>query len=52
MPQNSLTPDTAAYLFLGLGVAFGVLGVYIFSLFARARSARHDLETLKNLSDE
>jgi hypothetical protein len=30
-----MTPDTTAYLYLGLAAAFGILGVYVLSLAAR-----------------
>lgn len=45
------TPDTGAYLFLGLAVSGGLMLFYIASLWARARNARRDLQTLDELRD-
>lgn len=49
MPTDFVTPDTGAFLILGLAVTgVAVLG-YIASLWLRFRSARHDEETLQEL---
>lgn len=46
------SPDTTAYLLLGLGVVFGALGLFILSLWARTRSARRDFEAVHPISDD
>lgn len=43
------TPDTINYLYLGLGVVFGVLGLYVTSLWARFRGERKTLATLEQI---
>ena len=43
------TPDTLAYLILGLIVGFGIIGLYIGSLFVRFNNLRRDLKTLREL---
>ena len=45
------TPDTVAYLLLGLGATFLLAGGYIFSLFWRFRSAEKDLNTIDKLKN-
>ncbi len=44
-----VTPDTVAYLFLGLGVIFTILVVYIGSLVVRFRNGAKDLQVLEDL---
>ncbi len=46
------TPDTNAYLLLGLVVVFGVLALYISSLAIRLRNARRDAALVQQLIDE
>ena len=46
------TPDTNAYLLLGLVVVFGVLAIYISGLALRLRSARRDAALIQHLIDE
>jgi heme exporter protein D len=50
MPET--TPDTAAYLFLGLGVTIAALIVFLVSMVTRWRSLQRDLETLNTLDEE
>ncbi|MBZ0289517.1 MAG: hypothetical protein K8I30_17985 [Anaerolineae bacterium] len=45
-------PETTAYLYLGLGVMFSVLGLYIVSLVLRMRNALKDIELITKLADE
>jgi len=45
-------PDTAAYLFLGLGVTFGMLVVYIASLITRSRSLDKDAQVIEQIKQE
>jgi CcmD family protein len=42
-------PDTAFYMYLGYGVIFTVLGIYLVSLNQRLKNAKHTFETLKVL---
>lgn len=49
MPQMA---DTLDYLYLGLGVSFGILGLYVLSVLARLRSAHKDIATLESLREE
>jgi hypothetical protein len=46
------TPDTTAYLLLGLGVTFGALGLFVLSMWARMRSARRDFDTIHQISHD
>jgi hypothetical protein len=51
MPEN-VTPDTAAYLALGLvAIAAVVLG-YLASLYIRYRSLQKDQQLIEQLRDE
>jgi len=51
MPNEFVTPDTTAYLFLGLAVIAVVMGGYVLNLLARMRSAENDWRTLDQLED-
>ncbi len=46
------TPDTLNYLYLGLGVVFGILGLYLVSVWARFRNHLKTLHTLEQLEQE
>ncbi|MCS6836181.1 MAG: hypothetical protein NZ750_09215 [Anaerolineae bacterium] len=46
------TPDTTAYLWLGLGVSLGALLLYILALLGRWRSLQKDAETLRQLQED
>jgi len=46
------TPDTTAYLFLGLGVSLGGLVLYVTSLIRRASNLRKERETLSQIERE
>ena len=44
-------PDTVLYMVMGFIVIFGVMGIYIASLFTRFRSLQKDLEVLEDLDN-
>lgn len=46
------TPDTTGYMYLGYGVFFGVMILYLGSLILRHRNLQQDLETLKEIEDQ
>lgn len=45
-------PDTAFYMYLGYGVIFSVLGIYLFSLNRRLKKAKRNLEMLMVLEND
>lgn len=45
------TPDTVAYLILGLVIGFGIIGIYLTSLYFRFNNVKHDVQTLHQLED-
>ncbi|NWF70603.1 MAG: hypothetical protein HXY40_16075 [Chloroflexi bacterium] len=47
-----MTPDTTAYLVLGLLVTFGLMGALVGSMLWRYRALRKDEQTLRQLLDE
>lgn len=49
MPNEFVTPDTGAFLLLGLAVTAAAILGYVFSLWLRFRNARRDEETLREL---
>jgi hypothetical protein len=51
MPNNA-TPDTVAYLVLGLIVATALMAGFIVSMVARQRNLQKDLELVEQLRDE
>lgn len=51
MPENFVTPDTTAYLWLGLGLFFLVLVLFVASMTLRARSLRKDAALIEQLRD-
>jgi hypothetical protein len=44
--------NTTAYMWLGFGVIFGVIGIHILSLYSRAGRLKKDLALLKELEDK
>jgi hypothetical protein len=52
LAQTITTPDTASYLFLGLGVFFGLLGLFVLSLVVRTRNLRRDEDVIEQLRSE
>jgi hypothetical protein len=49
---DSPTPDTLAYLILGLVVASIVAGGFIASLVIRYRNFQQDMKTIEQLNDQ
>ncbi len=45
-------PDTTSYLILGLAAAFGVLGLYVLTIYLRFMSAHKDMALIKQLQDD
>ena len=43
------TPDTSGYMIAGYAVAFIVMGLYVASLYVRARNLKRDMETLEEM---
>jgi hypothetical protein len=48
MPANGI-PDTAPYLYLGLGAIVTIMTMFIGSIVVRYNNLRRDLETAENL---
>lgn len=46
---ESNIPDTTSYMIAGYAVIFGVMLVYLVSLFVRARNLHQDLRILHDL---
>jgi hypothetical protein len=44
--------ETTDYMLFGFSVIFGSMGLYLVSLFVRARNLRRDVETLESLEEE
>jgi hypothetical protein len=49
--QVQSPPDNSAYMIAGYAVIFGVMLIYVASLFLRQRSMKRDLEILEKLED-
>ncbi len=45
-------PDTVSYMYLGLGVVFGILGLYLVSLWGRFYNKVKTLHTLEQLEQD
>lgn len=52
MPEGFTTPETTAYLLLGLGVVVGILLLLIGSMVVRYRNLKQDLKTLEQLEND
>ena len=50
--MNGTTPDTVAYLYLGLAVVAIITVSFVSSIFLRYRSLQKDLEVMEQLRDE
>jgi|GEM_PF-1545510 len=50
--SDFVMPQTADYLWLGMGVVALIMGVFIVSYFIRARSLRRDMDLLDSLEQE
>lgn len=46
------TPDTLNYLIFGMAVIFGLIGVFVVTLYTRHRNLDKDLDVLEQLRDE
>jgi len=46
------TPETTAYLWLGLGVSLGVVALYILALLGRWFSLQKDEQALRQLEED
>jgi hypothetical protein len=44
-------PDNSGYMIAGYAVIFGIMVIYVASLFLRQRSMKRDLEILEKLED-
>lgn len=42
-------PDTSRYMLAGYAISFLTMGIYVFSLYIRARSLRQDQQLLEEL---
>lgn len=45
-------PDTSSYMVAGYAVAFGVMLIYVISLFIRSRNLNRDLYTLEEMDKD
>lgn len=45
-------PDTSQYMIAGYAIAFGVMLIYVASLFVRTRNLNRDLATLEEMDEE
>ena len=45
-------PNTSSYMVAGYAVAFGVMLIYVVSLFIRSRNLKRDLSTLEEMDKE
>ena len=43
------TPNTSQYMIAGYAISFGVMLLYVISLYVRSRNFRQDLSTLEDL---
>ncbi|MBI1257689.1 MAG: hypothetical protein GC204_09485 [Chloroflexi bacterium] len=50
--QSEVVPDTTGYLFLALAVFFGLLLLFIGSLWLRARNLRKDEALIEQLRED
>jgi hypothetical protein len=45
-------PNTSSYMIAGYAVAFGVMLIYVVSLFIRSRNLKRDLSMLEEMDKE
>jgi len=45
-------PDTSQYMVAGYAIAFGVMLIYVVSLFIRSRNLKRDLSMLEEMDKE
>ena len=50
--MENITPDTTAYLLLGLTVSLGSVSLYVLSLVWRASNLRKERDTLAQIERE
>jgi len=50
--QHPVTPDTTNFMIFGYAVIFGVMFLYILSLYLRRRNLEMDMELLKDMEEE
>ena len=46
------TPDTSSYMIAGYAIAFGVMLIYVASLFIRFRNLNRELSMLEEMDKE
>ena len=52
MLSAQITPDTMKYMIAGYVVIFGVMAIYLSSLFLRWRNLQRDLQTLEEMQEK
>jgi len=45
-------PDTSQYMIAGYAIAFGVMLIYVLSLFIRSRNLKRDLSMLEEMDKD
>jgi hypothetical protein len=45
-------PDTSQYMVAGYAIAFGVMFIYVVSMFIRSRNLKRDLSMLEEMDKE
>jgi len=45
-------PDTSRYMIAGYAIAFGVMLIYVVSLYIRSRNLHRDMSTLEDMDKE
>lgn len=45
-------PDTSQYMVAGYAIAFGVMLIYVVSMFIRSRNLKRDLSMLEEMDKE
>jgi hypothetical protein len=46
------TPDTSQYMIAGYAIAFGVMFIYVASLFIRSRNLKRDMSMLEEMDKD
>ena len=49
---QDVTPDTSGYMIAGFVISFVVMGLYVASMYLRARSLRQDQSLLEEMDKE
>ena len=49
---QDVTPDTSGYMIAGFVISFVVMGLYVASMYLRARSLRQDQSLLEEMEKE